>query len=160
MKKSRRVNTQLFHFHLARQAKVGTHGTDLLYFLQSRTSGFEPAIDKVAIISDPGGGVSLDIIVAGIHGSILRIDIGDRDFPILEQSTDSRILFEEYAVDNGVDRIGREAEHSRPFQAGGECELRLPVPARPLWRESKFKQQSARWVAPGTSFSSHLEITW
>lgn len=33
-------------------------------------------------------------------------------------------------------------------------------PARPLWRESKFKQQSARWVAPGTSFSSHLEITW
>lgn len=49
---------------------------------------------------------------------------------------------------------------SRPFKAGGECELRLPAPARPLWRDSKFKQQSARWVAPGTSFSSHLEITW
>ena len=44
-------------------------------------------------------------------------------------------------------------------QQCGQSASSLRLLERPLWRESKFKQQSARWIAPGTSFSSH-KITW
>jgi hypothetical protein len=44
-------------------------------------------------------------------------------------------------------------------QQCGQSASSLRLLERPLWGESKFKQQSARWVAPGTSFSIHLETT-
>ena len=52
-----------------------------------------------------------------------------------------------------------QGEENANGDYAGQSTSWLRLLERPRWGESKFKWQSARWVAPGTSFSSHLEIT-
>lgn len=64
----------------------------------------------------------------------------------------------------GAASSNRSFVHRAAFSEGegrqsGQSTSSMRLLERPLWGESKFKWQSARWVAPGTSFSSHLEIT-
>lgn len=116
----------------------------------------EPLTYQVGICLDPLRSMAIDVGLAAlaiIHPRILGEDVFDRQLGRLQQSTDSRVLFEEGRIHHRADVVGRKGEAiadqregdqpdqsnqaegdqpDQPFQSEGTASMPAPPPLWPL----------------------------